>query len=327
MPDYTDFKGVSSIGQDSYGDVLRANIISFIEWGFLNKGGFVNVRIPSSGLYGGDKHRLRPAKDPRYTDGQIWQSAKTDWVWQSGLTTSEQPIQVSGVRVNGTFYHISTTGTYSHYVDYPRGRIVFNTPIPTGSLVQAEYSYKWIQVIDARDSQLVRSIQYGASRVDNPNFALFASGEWNPVSETRVSFPFIAVHTSEKTSYRPAQLGGGSYVTKATTCYIFSENDRYHGRIADILSSQKEKTIHLYDTNKIAEQRRFPLDYRGSIASGALTYPDLVKDSGNGGFLYADRCTGTLRFVETEASNGNWLTQSLYYSVVKIQTESILTNI
>ena len=327
MPDYTNFKGVSSIGQDSYGDVLRANIISFIEWGFLNKGGFVNVKIPASGLYGGDKHRLRPVKDPRYSDGQVWQAAKNDWVWQSGLTTSTQPIQVSGVYVNGSYYPLSTTGTYSHYVDYPRGRIVFNNPISTGNVITCQYSYKWIQTIDARDSQLVRAVQYNATRVDNPQFSQFASGEWNPVSETRIQFPFIAVHTSERTTYRPAQLGGGSFVEKSIICYIFSESDRHHGKIADILSSQKEKTILLYDTNKIAEQRKSPLDGRGSIASGALTYPDLVKPSGEGGFFYNDKCTGTLRFADTEASNGVWLTQNLYYSIVKLQTESILTNI
>ena len=327
MPDYTEFKGITHIGQDSYGEILRANILSFIEWGFLNTGGFINVNIPSSGLYGGNKHKLQPARDPRYTDGQVWQSFRNNWVWQSGLSTQTQPIQVSGVYVNSSFYPLSTTGTYAHYVDYPRGRIVFNTPISTGSVVTAEYSYKWIQTVDARDSQLVKSIQYNANRVDNSHFTQFASGDWNPVSETRVALPLIAVHTSEKTTYRPYQIGGGSYVHKNIVCYIFSENDRFHGKIADILSSQKEKTIRLYDTNKIAEASRFPLNNNGSIASGALTYPQMVLSSGEGGFYYDTNCTGTLRFVEAESMNGMWLTQNLYYSIVKFQTESILTNI
>ena len=49
----------------------------------------------------------------------------------------------------------------------------------------------------------------------------------------------------------------------------------------DILSVQQDKSIYLFDTNKVAEDQKYPLDYRGMLASGnPLMYPNLVAASG-----------------------------------------------
>jgi hypothetical protein len=328
MPTSSEFKGIDNIGEDTYSDILRANIVSFVDWGLLNKGAFYNINRPNSGIYGGTgRHILQTTQDPRYTNGQIWQSFKGNWVWESGLTTPAQPIKVSGVYVNNTFYPSNTTGTYSHYVDYPRGRIIFNNPIATSSNVQAEYSYKWVNVTDARDYKFLRTLQYDTNRTDNSHFNQTGSGDYDQVYDSRLPLPLITVEVGERTTYAPYQLGGGSYVFKTVKLCIYSENDRIHSKLADILSAQKEKTIFLYDTNAISRARRFPLDSRGSINSGALTYPQIVAYSGQGGFMLQHNCTGTVRFKDSEAANGEWLTQDVYYSIVKYQTESVLTNI
>ena len=328
MPTSSELKGFDNIGEDTYSDILRANLISFIDWGLINKGAFFNVTIATSGIYGGtNKHILKPVKDNNYSEYQVYQAFRGNWVWQSGLQVATQPIQVSGVYVNGSFYPLNTSGTYAHHVDYPNGRIVFDNSISSSDVVTAEYSYKWVQVADDRDYPFERMIQYDSLRTDNRDFTLYSSGSYDQIFETRPQLPLITIDISEKSSYKGYQIGNGSYVYKDVKCCIYSENDRIHTKLADILSFQKEKTILLYDTNEIARQQRSPLDINGSIASGALTYPQMVEPSGNGGFLLQHNCTGSVYFKNAESFGGESLNQNLYYSIVKYQTESILTNI
>lgn len=327
MPTSAEFKGIQNIGQDTYSDILRANIISFIDWGLINNGGFFNVTIPTSGIYGGNgKEVLKPTKDPRYSDGQVWQAQRGNWVWQSGLKTQIQPIQCSGVQVDGNFYPLNTSGTYSHYIDYPRGRIVFNNPISLNSVVKAEYSYKWVNVVDARDYTFLKTMQFDSLNTSNVQFNSIGSGDYDKTIDTRLQLPLIAIDVSNRTRMVGYEIGNASnYVYKTIICDIYGENDRNSNKLNDILTYQKDKTIYLYDTNEISRQRRFPLDSRGSINSGALTYPQLTEPSSLGGFRLINNCTGTLLFKDAEGVNGSWISPTLYYSIVKYQTESILT--
>ena len=328
MPTSSEFKGVGFLSEDTYGDILKANMVAFVDWNMINRGGFANVSIPSSGIYGGDKHRLRPANDPRYNNGQVWQAFRGNWVWQSGLSTPIQPIHVSGVNVNGTFYPSSTTGIYSHIVDYPRGRIIFNSAIPTSSNVQAEYSYKLVNVQSADEVPFLRVIQYDSNRPDNPMYTQTGSGDWDIMIEERGQLPMIVVSVSEDKTTKGYQLGGGSYVYCNVLFYIFDETNRFHNKFSDALTFQKEKNIFLFDTNLVARANRYPLNSYGSISSGALTYPQMVESSGNGGFRFTDNCAGgILHIKDAEARAGEWLNNKLYYSIVKYQTEVILTNV
>ena len=70
MPDdYKSLKGVLNTQDVSFSNNLLENFIVFYDWGFTNAGGFYNIDIPESGLYGGDKHKLRAVDDPNYIDG------------------------------------------------------------------------------------------------------------------------------------------------------------------------------------------------------------------------------------------------------------------
>ena len=62
--------GITNTQDAKLRNILLDNMISFYNWGFLDKGGFTNITIPSSGMYGGDKHRLRPLNDPNYLPNQ-----------------------------------------------------------------------------------------------------------------------------------------------------------------------------------------------------------------------------------------------------------------
>ena len=108
LPQYSVFNGIEQLAENTLINELEENMKAFLDWGFLNIGGYVNVNIPTSGLYGGTFHELKTTDTPGYKVGQVWQSAKKDWVWESGfywndgINDNNTPNSISGVVVNGT---------------------------------------------------------------------------------------------------------------------------------------------------------------------------------------------------------------------------------
>lgn len=314
---YTNLKGTDSLRKYSYEEILEMNVINFFDWGFINKDAFYNVRIPSSGAYGGDYSRLRPVRDARYTNGKVWEAARLNWVWESGLDSSQQPISISGVFVNSTF-HPASGNTF--YIDYPNGRVVFNTAISETATVKAEYSYKWINVIHSEDVPFLRKIQQESFRVDNANF-LSGSGDYISYGQTRLQLPFVAVEVADG-NYKGYQIGGSQWCYKTLKFYVVAE-DGMSNRIADVISQQNDKTIYLYDTNLVGEANRFPLTFLGTVASGALTYPDMLNN-----YLYDNGVQhGKVSFINTKTQAGQKLTDNLTYRVVTMTAEAVLTKI
>jgi hypothetical protein len=314
---YTNLKGVNSLSKFSYEEILEHNIINFFDWGFINKDGFYNVRIPSSGSYGGEFSRLRSVNDRRYTNGQVWESARLNWVWESGLDAAQTPISISGVFVNNTFHPASGN---SYYVDYPNGRIIFNNPISQSSTVRVEHSYKWINVISSQKVPWLRKVQQNSFRVDNPNF-LTGSGEYIAYGQTRLQLPFVAVEVADG-YYKGYELGGSQLCYKTLKFYVVGE-DSVVNRIADVISQQNEKTIYLYDTNEVIENNNMPLTWKGSIAPGALTYPDMIDSyTYTNGVLH-----GKVSLLNAKPQAVQQLTDNIIQKVVTITAESVLTRI
>ena len=92
MAEYTNLKGFDYIGDAGLSEQLKANLIEFFDWALLEKGNFFSVNIPSSGQYGGARHKLRLVDDPNYNSGQVWESYRGNWVWQSGLAFTNQAL-------------------------------------------------------------------------------------------------------------------------------------------------------------------------------------------------------------------------------------------
>ena len=79
-PPYTKFQKVAEVGNSLLNSELESNLKWYIDWGMLGIGGWTDVTIPTSGAWGGTFDRLRPVQDPAYTDGQVWESSRKDWV-------------------------------------------------------------------------------------------------------------------------------------------------------------------------------------------------------------------------------------------------------
>jgi hypothetical protein len=325
MPDYTSLKFIDSIGKTTLTQQLQDNLVEFFSWGIIDKGGFFNVNIPAVGLYGGNKHQLRLVDDPNYTAGQVWEGYRNNWVWESGLSTATQPIAISGVHVDGNFHPATGVGTYAHHIDYPNGRIVFDSAIPTTSTVTAEYSYKWVKVTAANATPWFREVQYRAARLESSQFSNTGSGDWDQLGQTRLQLPAIGIEIVPRRSFKPLELGGISqWVYTDVLFHILAEDEHTRNKLVDIVSLQSEKTIYMFDIDKIATSGRFPLDYRGmlsdkSVASGALTYPSLVTVSG-----YRDK---ELRFESTTIQQMDAISPSLHLGTVRGTTEVILSQL
>lgn len=310
--------GVGQIGRPALSSLLQAGVISFFDWGFTNVGAYTNVSIPTSGVYGGDKHILRPVQSRYKADGRVWEGHRGNWVWQSGVSQAVSPIEISGVFVDSAFIAVGSGVS----IDYVRGQVIFPNAVATTSTVKCEYSYKRVNVLDAQDIPAFKRVQFRSERVDSSHYLQAASGDWHQAGQTRLQLPAIAVETVNRRKYRPYALGGYQYADTDIVFHVLAEDAQTANMLADHLSYQNEKTIWLIDLKRLGDDNAYPLNYDGTKNSGALSYPDLVSASGDGGYRW-NKC----RFYNAEIQGGDWVSDSLYNSRVRLTTEVVLTNI
>jgi len=234
----------------------------------------------------------------------------------------ERPPGVSGVFVDSVFRPASGVGPYSFHVDYPKGRVVFGSAISSTSDVQAEFSYKWINVVRA-DQAFFREIQYRSQRADG-DFNYAASGDWSQLAQTRMQLPVIAVEAVSRREFSPFQLGGGQYVNTDVLFHVLAEQEYDRDKLLDIVSLQNEKTINVFDSDKVQDWqvRAFPLDWRGMTRPSGLRYPELVDD-----FRSTKVFNGDLRFKDAAITAVSTVNPNLYHGVVRTSTEVILPGI
>ena len=277
---HTQLANLSNAQDVTLSNILLDNLIAFYDWGFLDRGSFYNIKIPQSGIYGGDRHKLRLVDDPNYNDGQVWEGYRKNWVWESGINaTATQPTRISGVFVDGTFYATDNVSK-PFYVDYPNGRVVFDSAQTTTSTVQLEYSHKWVEVIPAEGVPWFRQLQQGSFR-NEEGFQVAGSGGWAQLGQTRVQLPAIAVEVVPARSMEGYQLGGGQWVNNEAIFYIMTENHWECANLMDSILYQNERTIHLFDTTKVALSGAFPYNYRNELNENALPsgmYPNLIDN-------------------------------------------------
>jgi len=321
MADYTKLKGVNNIDDTQLNNELQDNVIEFLDWGLLNVGNYYNVTLGELSPNGRDYSKLRMVDDnPNFAVGQAWEGFRGNWVWQSGVTHSPAPLVgtnpakpgISGVYVDDTFYPSDTAGPYAHSVDHFNGRVIFDTPIDSGSVVQAEYSYKRINVTYADTLPWVRTVQSRTSDVPT-GFDETGKGEYNLPPEMRLQLPAIAVEIVPRRRYLGYQLGGGQFVYTDVLFHCVGEDTMIVNQMVDIVANQNDKTIFMFDSNTMAASGAFPLDYRGIPVSGAMSYPEIIDN-------YANR---RVRFTNSRGSEATMINTNFHAGIVRITTEVI----
>lgn len=316
----TSFKGVGDISSPSINEVIRDNLISYIDWGFLESGAFININIPASGTNNIEK--LRPVNDPRFTNGTVWEGQRKNWVWEDGLERPEQPISISGIWVNSTFLP-SNSG---YYIDYPNGRVVFNSPMPAASSVKVNHSVKWVSVLDANGLEDITQIQYRSFKYDS-NVPV-NSGNWQRLADTRVQLPAVIVHIPYGKTYEGFQLGGSQWVRMQVLIDVISEDRTTSTRLASAISQQNDSTLYVYDSERLSEAGDYPLDYRGAPQNNPLTYPELIAATGDGGYRYIDKVKdGKMFITDAEEQGTKKLNNNIWHTPVTMTVELVLNNI
>jgi len=310
---HTKLANLRNVQDSTLSNTLLDNFVAMYDWGLLDRGQFYNINIPESGIYGGDRHKLRTAQDPNYTDGQVWEGYRQNWVWESGISaTDEQPITISGVFVDDTFYATGNV-TKPFYIDYPNGRVVFDTALTTTSTVQLEYSHKWVQVIPAQGVPWFRQIQQGSFR-NEEGFQVSNSGNWVQLGQTRVQLPAIAVEVVPAKSLQPYQLGGGQWTNTDILFYVISENHWECTNLMDAILYQNDRSVHLFDPTAVAISGVLPFNYRNELNENAIPsglYPNMVDD-----FFYR-RCW----INESRGNEISQLSPELYIGTTRCSTQ------
>lgn len=310
-------KGITDIFNATLSNEIQDNLIEFFDWGFMLNGNYFNVTLGEQSPDGYDYSLLQLSDNTNYTPGQAWDGFRKNWIWQSGITHSPSPITgsnnaipgISGVYVDDVFYPSNTTGDYAHSIDYFNGRIVFDSPVPTGSKVQAEFSYKYINFLYANNFPWLREVQYRSldKTSDNSNYEI--------PSEMKVQLPAIAIEVVPSRTFKPYQFGGGQWIYTDVLFHCIAEDSFTRNKMVDIISYQNDKQFCFFSSDKIASSGAFPLNYLGYPNSGALRYPDLVSNY-----------TGiTVRLKNTTIQNMEILNSSLYGGIVRTTVENIST--
>lgn len=321
--------GVSNIGQHLIMSQIENNIKSFLDWGFLNIGGFINVQRPSTNIYNNPIYILKPTEDPNFQTGQVWQTMRKDWVWEDGIVFSQpckdepppcvneiSPTLISGIYINNVFYPTNTTDiNYKYKVDYINSRIIFDKSIPLNTSVQMEYSYRWIQVYNYDNAKWWQQLQYKTD-ANAIHFNQIAQGDFSILSNQRVQLPAIIIETISRGLSKPFQLGDKSLIFKQELMlHIVSENMANRNLLIDILRLQQDKIIWLYDTNKVITNGVSPFNIDGTLNNNRLKYDELVNDD-NYRFIKA-------RLIDIYASDVQSFSPFLAESNVKITVELI----
>jgi hypothetical protein len=294
------FSGVSSIGEKLILAQIENNIKSFLEWGFLNIGGFINVQRNQTNIYNNPLSKLKPTEDPNYQNGQVWQTIRKDWIWENditytrcitpvGETTSDpcpspyvqtsSPVLINGIYVNNVFYPLNTIGQYAYKIDYINSRVIFNNPINLNSIVEMEYSYRWVQVYSYDNAKWWQQLQYKTD--DNlAHFNQLNKGDFSILSNNRVQLPAIIIESIARGLSKPFQLGDKSLVMKQEIMlHIVAENMADRNNLIDILRLQQDKFIRMYDTNLVILDGVQPFNIDGTLNPDRLNYGDLIFDN------------------------------------------------
>jgi hypothetical protein len=312
--DHLTFNGVDSIFADNLSNNMLYGVVDFLNWASLNAGGFSNVtRNPAiSGVYGGQRYKLRPVSNPNYNNGQIWEGFRGNWVWETGVNYYQQPIHISGVYVNNTF----VPNNSGYYINYRDGQVIFDTAISTTSTLEAEYSYRTVNYKPINEG-LIPDLFSNSYHQEN-NY-ISTSGSRSQLAQLRQQLPLIAVDINTNRRFKPLQLGGGQWCYNDVVFYILAENNSDKNALVDLISLQNDKTIWIYDRMSMKSGENYPVDlnYQGKLVDSPIQYPELVD-------LYPWR---KISFTKTQSYDYGILQHGLYGEVVKTTIEVPMGNI
>lgn len=314
------FMMVENIGSTQLINEIENNWKSFLDWGFLNAGGFVNVKRPTKNISNFDLHILKPTIEKNRQPNTVWQAPRKDWVHETGVVYNGiSPINVSGVYINNTFYPgPNGNSSVGYSINYPEGKIIFNQPLPATSIVEVEYSYKSVQIYKTEEFPYWREIQF-RSLENKLGLSLSNKGDFSIGSEHRVQLPAIVIETVPPNNAKPFRLGDKSLIIdQAILLHVLSDNRTDRNNIIDIIRLQEDRHIWFYNTNTLVTDQVYELNYNGSKNPLAKNYLSIVNDPR---YRWL-KC----RLVDINISEITFTNINMYGSIIRVTNEIVYTN-
>jgi hypothetical protein len=308
------FQNVESIGNYYLYTQLEHNLKSFLDWGFINIGGFVNISRPSSNINSTAAfHKLALRQDPSLQKNRVWETFKKQWVYESGINfNGSAPIAISGVYVNNTFVPGPTGNPqYPYSFNYELGRVTFPSGLPANASVEMNYCFRTIQTYKANDNlndwKELQQLTYKRGDVD----AAIPSNH-------RIQMPCVVIEPVAESNFKPYELGTKKYwADQDVLLHVFTENYVDKNNIIDIIRLQKDKEIRLYDINKVVANKVYPLNPNGSKNIYGQNYNQLVDDSSE--YLWRIGHIDNITVMDMESLNNK-----VYYSTIRLGVKIIL---
>lgn len=313
--DPTRFYGVNTLRDNFYISSAEESIKGFLDCGFLNIGGFINVNIPTSGLYGSNFSSCKPVQDPSRPQNTVWQAPRKDWIWESNVVyKNTSPTNISGVYINNTLYPAPTgNSTVPYKLDYENGQILFNNSISSNSKVELSYSYRWCQVSKISSNiNLWKKLQQLTFQPDN------ITKQNEVLSNNRIQLPAIIIETTSRNKTTPYELGSlVSFRDQDILLHIYTENINDCNTIMDIIRLQEDKTLILYDYQKVVESGLYGLNPDGSKNINGLNYGQLIQ---NPNLYWNKMLLKNISFMDIQKNP----TSNLFWCMIRLTSELVM---
>jgi hypothetical protein len=302
------FQHVDNIGNKLSISSLEDNMKSLLDYSFLKIGGFIDVNVPTSGLYGGDFATLKFGYDPVLPSGCVWETPRKDWVYETGICHSGRcPVQVSGIYLNNVFLPAPTgTPSVPYRLNYRDGQVIFPTAKPSTSTIKMGYSYRYIQIYKSNESPWFKEVQqysYNPSLINKTNGQIITANH-------RIQLPCIIVQMIARTVQQPYQLGTtDNIISQDVLLHVYTENPAQRDSIINMLILQKDNESRLYDINKVVKDNVNGLNYNGSLNINRLNYDQILLNPEYGTQIF---------YVESASiTELNSISSSLYNGIVR----------
>ena len=259
-----------------YSESLTKSLVTWMDSGFATYS-----TAHSSG-------NLSQKSHPAYAAGYVWGSNVKNWRWDAPAY-----VYVGGV--------LQTSGFQINYRD---GLVIFSS---SKTNANAEYDYKKIDVIDAKDNDFFRGEASHLTVFDGTYRA------------NAVQLPLVAVETAD-TDSDGYELG--SYTRDVITTIlvnVIAKTKEDCNKIADAVYRQIDGTFELYNFNQANRSGFYPLDAEGFLVNSSGTYNALVS-----GYPVSISLNNRGYIENADRENVNKLNNNMYHCTIRYYVSTVL---
>lgn len=196
-------------------------------------------------------------------------------------------ILATGGTINGVYnpllptIYVNGIENTDNTINYPHGKVVFDSALNNGDVVTATYSFRNVQTYISDQTPWIYELQYDTMDPSDLQWTQnLDSGNFSPNSSKRVQLPAILIETVNNGTSTPFQLGSlTARLKQDIICHVVSQNKFERNNITDILRKLHDKTIWLYDQYELGKRNYNSLNYDGSVNSNGLVYKDIVQNN------------------------------------------------